>query len=273
MISFLELEKKRQNQQIYIWIFPHRCFQIAMWMLLNICFIGLLLQRWTVKHTVSKYATHAQSFCFPEPMGDSATWSQEPFWMNPRWTFEFFSTHWSVDSGYLGSHCQLIRAVMQDDPIVIPAVKPNETSESYNPGPLKTTTPWIVVVQSLSCIWLFVTPWTAAGQDSLSFIISRSLLKLTSVESVMPSSHLVLCRPLLPLPSIFIRVFSTESALCIRCQSIGVSALSSVLPMSIQDWFPSGFTGLISLLPKGLSRVLSNTTVQNHQFFSIQLSL
>ena len=105
---------------------------------------------------------------------------------------------------------------MQDEPIVIPAVKPNETSESYNAGPLKTTTPWIVVVQSLSCVWLFVTPWTAAGQASLSFTISRSFLKLMSVESVMLSSHLVLCRPLLPLPSIFIRVFSTESALCIR---------------------------------------------------------
>ena len=75
-----------------------------------------------------------------------------------------------------------------------------------------------VVVQSLSHIWLFVTLWTAAHQDSLSFTISWSLLKLTSIDSVMPSNHLILCHPLLLLPSIFpsIRVFSNESAPCIR---------------------------------------------------------
>ena len=71
-----------------------------------------------------------------------------------------------------------------------------------------------VVVQSLSCVWLFATPWTVAGQASLSFTITWSLLKLMSIESVMPSCHLVLCHPLLLLPSIFprIRVFSSESA-------------------------------------------------------------
>ena len=76
----------------------------------------------------------------------------------------------------------------------------------------------VVVVQLLSRIQLFVTPWTAAQQTSLSFTISWSLLKLMSIESVMPSSHLTLCHPLLLLPSIFpsIRVFSNESALCIR---------------------------------------------------------
>ena len=75
----------------------------------------------------------------------------------------------------------------------------------------------IVVVQSLSHVWLFATTWTAAQQASLSFIISRSLLKLLSIESVIPSNHLILCRLLL-LPSIFpnIRVFSKESVLCIR---------------------------------------------------------
>ena len=73
-------------------------------------------------------------------------------------------------------------------------------------------------VQLLICVQLFVTPWTAARQASLSITNSQSLLNLMSVESVMPSSHLILCRPLLLLPSIFpsIRVFSTESALCIR---------------------------------------------------------
>ena len=87
----------------------------------------------------------------------------------------------------------------------------------------------------------------------------------------MPSSHLILWRPLLLLPSIFpsIRVFSNESV----GQSIGASASASVLPMKIQDWFPLGLTGWISLQSKGLSRVFSNTTVQKHQFFGIQFSL
>ena len=73
-------------------------------------------------------------------------------------------------------------------------------------------------VQSLSRVQLFATPWTAACQASLSITNSRSLLKLMSIESVMPSNHFILCRPLLLLPSIFpsIRVFSNESALCIR---------------------------------------------------------
>ena len=73
-------------------------------------------------------------------------------------------------------------------------------------------------VQSLSCVQLFATPWTAVRQVSLSITSSRSLLKLTSIESVMPSNHLILCHPLLPLPSIFpsIRVFPSESVLCIR---------------------------------------------------------
>ena len=76
----------------------------------------------------------------------------------------------------------------------------------------------IIAVQSPSRVWLFVTPWTASRQASLSFTISWSLLKLTSIESVMPSNHLILCRPLLLLPSIFpsIRVFSSESSLHIR---------------------------------------------------------
>ena len=76
----------------------------------------------------------------------------------------------------------------------------------------------LVVVQWLSCVWLFVTPWTAVCQASLSFTISQSLLKFMSIESVMPSNHLILCHPLLLLPAIFpsIRVFSNESVLLIR---------------------------------------------------------
>ena len=92
-------------------------------------------------------------------------------------------------------------------------------------------------VQSLSHIRLFVTTWTAAHQASLSITNSRSLLKLVSIELVMPSDHLILCCPLLLLPSTFpiIRVFSNELALCMRWTSIGVSSSTSVLPMNIQD--------------------------------------
>ena len=119
-------------------------------------------------------------------------------------------------------------------------------------------------VQSLSCVWLFAALWTAARQASLSVTNSWSLLKLMSIESVMPSNHLILCHPRLLLPSIFpsIRVFSSESVLRVRCQSIGVSASASFLPMNIQDTFLLRWTDLISLQSKGLSRVFSNTTVQ-----------
>ena len=122
-------------------------------------------------------------------------------------------------------------------------------------------------VQSLSHVWLFATPWTVARQASLSITNSQSLLKLMSIESVMPSNHLVLCHPLLLPPSIFpsIRVFSNESVLCIRWPKYWSSASASVLPMSIQDWPPSGWTDWISLQSKGLSRVFSNITVQMHQ--------
>ena len=110
-------------------------------------------------------------------------------------------------------------------------------------------------VQSLSHVWLFVTPWTAAHQASLSNTNSKSLLKLVSIESVMPSNHLILCHPLLLPPSIFpsIRSFSMSRFFASGCQSAGISASASVLPMNIQDWFPLGWTGWISLQSKGLS--------------------
>ena len=103
---------------------------------------------------------------------------------------------------------------------------------------------------------------------------SWSLLKLMSFESVIPSNHLILCHPLLLPPSIFpsIRVFSNESLLPIRWPKYWNFSFSIVLPMNIQDGFPLGWTGWISLLSKGLSRVFSNTTVQKHQFFSAQPS-
>ena len=125
-------------------------------------------------------------------------------------------------------------------------------------------------VQSLSGVQLFVTPWTAGRQASLSITNSRSLLKLMSIELVMPSNHLILCRPLLQ-PSIFlsIRVFSNESVLRIRWPKYW-SFSFSISPANEHSGLMDGW---ISLQSKGLSRVFSNTTVQKHQFFSTQLSL
>ena len=127
-------------------------------------------------------------------------------------------------------------------------------------------------VQSLSRVRLFVTPWIAACQASLSITNSQSLLKLMSIELVMPSNHLILCCPLLLLPSIFpsIRVFSNESAVGIRWPKYWSFSFSP--SNEIQDWFPLELTSWLSLKSKGLWRVFSNTTTQNHQFFSTQLS-
>ena len=117
----------------------------------------------------------------------------------------------------------------------------------------------VVVVQALSPVWLFVTPWTTPHQASLSFIMSQNLFKLMSIESVMPSNHLILFHPLLLLPSIFPELgsFPMSQFFALSGQSIGASASASVLSMNIQDWFPLGLTGLISLQSKGLSRVFS----------------
>ena len=113
------------------------------------------------------------------------------------------------------------------------------------------------------------------SQASLSITNSQSLLKLMSIKSVMPSNHLILCRPLLLPPSTFpsIGVFSNESVLHIRWSKYQSFSFSISLSMNIQDWFPLGLSSLISLESKGLSKVFFNTTVQKHQFFSTQLSL
>ena len=119
-------------------------------------------------------------------------------------------------------------------------------------------------VQSLSRVWLFVIPWTAARQASLSINNSQSLLKLMSIESVMPSNHLILSRPLLLPPSIIpiIRVFSNESVLHIRWPKCW--SFSFICPSNEYSGLISfRWTGWISLLSKGCSRVFSNTTVQN----------
>ena len=134
-----------------------------------------------------------------------------------------------------------------------------------------------VVVQLLSRVRLFAAPWTAASQAPPSITISWSLLKLMSIELVMPSNYLILCCPFLLLSSIFpsIRVFSNESALCSRWPeywSFSFSISCSWCFINIQDWFPLGLTGLISLHSKGLSSIFYNTTVEKHQFFGAQLS-
>ena len=123
-------------------------------------------------------------------------------------------------------------------------------------------------VQLLSHFWLFVTPWTAVHQVSLSITNSQSSPKSMSVESVMPSNHLILCCPLL-LPSIFpsIRAFPMSQFFTSGGQSTGVSASVSVLPMNIRDWFPLQLTGWISLQSKGLLRVFCNISFQKHQLF------
>ena len=114
-------------------------------------------------------------------------------------------------------------------------------------------------VEFLSHVQLFVTPWTAACKASLSITNSQRLLKLISIESVISSNHLILCHPLLLLPSIFpsIRVFSNESVFRIRWPKYWSFSSTSVLPMNTEDWSPLGWTGWISLQSKGLSRVFS----------------
>ena len=130
-------------------------------------------------------------------------------------------------------------------------------------------------VQSLSCVRLSATPQTTARQSSLSITNSQSPHKPMSIESVMPLNHLILCRPLLLLPSIFlsIRVFSNETALRIRWPKYWNFNFNISPSNEHPGLIPLEWTGWISLQSKGLSRVFSNTTVQKHQFFGAQLSL
>ena len=137
---------------------------------------------------------------------------------------------------------------------------------------------FVVAVQLLGHVWLFLTPWTAARQASLSFTVSRSLLKLMSIESVMPSNHLILCHPLLLLPSIFpsIRVFSSKSALHIRrpkCWSFSISSSNeySGLISFRTDWFDlfAIQRTLMSLLQHHSSKA---SILWHSAFFMFQLS-
>ena len=117
-------------------------------------------------------------------------------------------------------------------------------------------------VQWLSRVQLFVTPWITACQASLSITYSQSSLRLMSIESVMPSSHLILCRPLFFLPPIppASESFPVSQLFTWGGQSTGVSALASFLPKNTQGWSPLGWTGWISLQSKGFSGVFSNAT-------------
>ena len=129
-------------------------------------------------------------------------------------------------------------------------------------------------VQSLSRVQLFATPWIAARQASLSITNSWSSLKLMSIKSVIPSSYLILCRPLLLLPPIppSIRVFSNESTLPMKWPKYWSFSFSIIPSKQPPGLISLEWTGWISLQSKGLSRVFSNTTVQKHQFFGAQLS-
>ena len=142
-----------------------------------------------------------------------------------------------------------------------------------------------VVVQSLSHVRLFVTPWTVARQPSLSITITCpspspvhhhhhefAQTHVHWIGDVIQPSHPLLS-PALPAFSLSsFGVFSNESDLCIRWPKYQTSASASDLAMNIQDWFPLGLTGLISLQSKGLWRVYSNPTVQKNQFFGAQFS-
>ena len=142
----------------------------------------------------------------------------------------------------------------------------DQTQVSLIAGRFFTISGKWIVVQLQSCVWLFVTPWIASNQPSLSLFISWSLPKFLSIESVMLSNHLFLCHPLLLLPSVFpsMRVFSNELALCVWWPKYWSFSLN-ISPST-------DYSGLISLLSKGVSGV-SSTTVQKHQFFSALSSL
>ena len=130
-----------------------------------------------------------------------------------------------------------------------------------------------VVVQSLSCVRLLATLWTTAHQASLFFTNSHSLLILRSIESMMPSNHLIPCHSFLLLPSIFpsIGIFSNELAQISGGQSIGTSVSASVLPMNIQGWFPLGWLLCSPQSPRDSQE--SSPTPQFKSMNSLALSL
>ena len=140
--------------------------------------------------------------------------------------------------------------------------------------------PFILIVSQYCCCLVtklcptLVNPWAVAPQASLSFTISQSLFRLRSIESLMPSNHLILS-PFSSCPQSFpvSESFRMSQLFAWSSQSTGSLVSASVFPMNMHGWFPLGLTGLISWLSQGLSRVFSNTTVQKHQFFGAQCNL
>ena len=172
------------------------------------------------------------------------------------------------------------RRKWQPTPVFLPGKSHGQRSqEGYSPWSHKRVRHNFIIIQLLSRIWLFVTPCTTAYQAPLSSTISWSFLKFMSIELVMLSNHLILCRLLLLLffffnfPMSFLQTLPVSQFFASGGQSIGVSVLASVFLMNIQSWFPLGLTGLISLQSKGLSRVFSSTTIWKNQFFGTQPSL
>ena len=169
----------------------------------------------------------------------------------------------TLDVHYLEATSISSERVLKSIPVIADAGQLLEKTSSSSSS--------IVVVQSLSRVWPFVTPWTTARQASLTFTISQSLLRLVYwVSDVIQPSHPLSpfssCPQSFPASGSFpMNQFFTSGG-----QSIGASASASVLPMSIQDWFPLGWTGSFSLQSKGLSRVFFSTRVQKYPFFSVQ---
>ena len=162
--------------------------------------------------------------------------------------------------------CNFIQILPTTIPLILLSIRIQGTNFGLRAGflgdffllflfPVHFTSVQFSSVQLLSHVRLFATPWIVAHQASLSITNSRSSLRLTSIKSLRPSSDLILCHPLLLLPSIplSIRVFSNKSTLRMRWPKSGVSALASVLPMNTQDRSPSEWTVWISLHSKGLS--------------------
>ena len=208
---------------------------------------------------------------------DLRKWRDIPFFFS-HWKIQYFPdiNHYHIDEGNQCNTNQCLVFFFFFFPIEIVRLILNLYWKVKGPQILSTIFKEKSIVedsvQVSRSVQLFVTPWIAARQGSLSIANSRSLPKLMSIESVMPSNHLIFCRPLLLQPPTSM-YFPMSQLVARGGQSIGVSASASVLPMKTQDSSPLGRTGWISLQSKGLSRVFSNTTVQKHQFFSIQLSL
>ena len=178
-----------------------------------------------------------------------------------HWTYiihMYTSNQYFKDNSILNIRASLIILSILNNTISNGKCDNNSLKKTYNMLILQK----ISSVQSVSRVWLFVTPWTTARQASLSITISQILPKLMSIVSVMPSNHLILCHLLLLLSSIFpsIRVFSNESALRIRWPKYWRFSFNEH-----QDWSPLQWTGWISLQSKELSRIFSNTTVQKHR--------